>query len=191
MTQNPARYLEIAKALSRLNSEMMPAELHGTLCGIVCAGDSAESEDWLEQLFPAYDRNDLLHEEAMFSLLPLQTQCVQQLNDSNFSFQLILPSDEEAMEARIQALGDWCQGFLTGLAMGGLKRMDDIPDEAGEFAQDLVEIARAGTSYDLDDEEEDENALAELIEYVRVGVLLVYEELQPAEASSVPHYPLH
>ena len=191
MTQNSLRYLDIAKALSRLHSEMMPAELHATLCGILCAGGSVESDDWLEQLFPSYNPNDLLHEEAMLMLLPLQTQCVQQLNDTNFSFELLLPPDEEPMEARLQALGDWCQGFMTGLAMGGLKSMDDIPDEAGEFARDMVEIARAGTSYDLDDEDEDENALTELIEYVRVGVLLVYEEMQPVETSSIPRYPLH
>jgi yecA family protein len=191
MTQNRLPYRDIAKALLRLNSEMMPAELHATLCGILCTGNSMESEDWLEQLFPSYDPNDLLHEEAMHVLLSLQTQCMQQLNDSNFGFQLLLPADEEPMEARLQALGDWCQGFMAGLAMGGLKSIDDLTDEAGEFARDTLEIARAGTSYDLDDEDEDENALTELIEYVRVGVLLVYEELQPVETSSIPRYPLH
>jgi len=54
-----------------------------------------------------------------------------------------------------------------------------------------VEISRAG--YAVDDEaevavtEDDELAFMEVSEYVRVGVLLVYEELQPLQSSQTVH----
>jgi uncharacterized protein YgfB (UPF0149 family) len=103
-----------------------------------------------------------------------------QLNDPTCDFHLLLPGDDEAIALRVQALGDWCQGFLTGLALGGIKDLQALPDNVREIANDLLEIARAHSSYDLEEQEEDEQAYAELTEYVRVGVMLINEELHPA-----------
>ncbi len=64
-----------------------------------------------------------------------------------------------------------------------------------ELIKDILEISRAG--YVADDEaeqaveeagdDEDEVAFMEVSEYVRVGVLLVYEELQPLQSSQTVH----
>ena len=52
-----------------------------------------------------------------------------------------------------------------------------------ELIRDLVEIARAGHDVSQEDEN-DEESYMQLYEYVRMGVLLINEELQPIEAAN-------
>jgi hypothetical protein len=51
-----------------------------------------------------------------------------------------------------------------------------LPEEVREIADDIVEISRATT--DGEEGESDEAAYSELIEYLRVGVILVFETLE-------------
>ena len=60
--------------------------------------------------------------------------------------------------------------------MGGIKEYKGLPGDIPEFMQDVVEISRAG-DFELDNEEEDETAYMELVEYIRMGVMLVRMEL--------------
>lgn len=50
------------------------------------------------------------------------------------------------------------------------------------FTHDLMEISRA--SSDTLGSEGDEAAYLELVEYIRVGIQLLYEELQPAQTKT-------
>ena len=51
--------------------------------------------------------------------------------------------------------------------------------------RDLTEITRAGVDAS-DGEEANESALAELTEFVRVGVQLVFDELEPLRERHIP-----
>lgn len=168
---------QIAVALSTLGANIAPAEFHGTLCGILCTG-SGQVDEWFMKSFPPADPSDAQAQEAAKQLVALYQETLRQLNDPEFDFRLLLPDDDVVLSERTESLGEWCQGFLMGLGHAGIREYDKLPGESAEICQDLVEIARA-TSYDLDDEEDDEIAYAELEEYVRVGILLINEELQP------------
>jgi uncharacterized protein YgfB (UPF0149 family) len=56
--------------------------------------------------------------------------------------------------------------------------------------RDFVEISRLGHG-DGDDGNEDETAFAEIAEYVRMAVLLVYEELRPLRTARPDGAPVH
>jgi len=53
--------------------------------------------------------------------------------------------------------------------------------DAGEIIRDITRISEAELDASLADEEE-ARALVEIVEYLRVGVQLVFEELQPPAA---------
>ena len=186
-------YITITAALEKLDTEVTPSEVHGTLAGLLCAITSAKAELWQQNLWPhtSHDSGDLLVSEAMEIFNQLHDITRLQLNDPNCEFQLLLPVDDDHIDNRVNALGDWCQAYLVGLALGGIKDFATLPDNASEVANDLVEIARAGSSYSLEGNEEDENAYAELIEYVRVGALLINEELQPTKSSPQSESTMH
>ena len=106
-------------------------------------------------------------------------------------FQLLLPDDDDELDERTEALGDWCLGFVYGLAAGGLSEDSELPEDTRELLMDFIEISRAsndvGELDDDSDEEEDEHAFVEIVEYVRTGVLLINEELQPLQTSQIIH----
>ena len=74
-------------------------------------------------------------------------------------------------------LGEWCQGFLYGLGSGPLSDATKLPGEVGEIVRDLSEITRVGVDGG-ESLESNEVAYTELVEFVRVGVQLVFEELE-------------
>ncbi len=177
MTELPD-YNSLKQALEKTDAEMHAAESHGALCGMFCASGKADLGDWLNQVFEEFDLDDLLIKEASQLLARLHQSTQEQLNDPEARFELLLPGDDTDLVARTEALADWCRGFTYGLAAGGLKQETDLPEDTAELIQDLVEIARVGHD-DLDEDEADEDAYMQIYEYVRMGVLLINEELQP------------
>lgn len=189
MPQNLPDYLILASALDKIGTEVTPSEVHGTLCGLLSANTGAEADAWQQALWPNLASGDLLAAEAREVFAQTHDITRIQLNDPSCEFEMLLPDDDDSLDHRVHALGDWCQGYLIGLSLGGIKDFAPLPDDAREIAQDILEIARAGTSYELEGSEEDENAYAELVEYLRVGVLLINEELQPTQAPPITTEP--
>lgn len=171
-------------------------ESHGTLCGMLCAQGTTDVSRWMLHVLGEHDDSSKALQQAGKKLLQLHQMTVQQMNDNDIEFELMLPDDDESLEARVEALGTWCQGFVYGLALGGIKENSDLPEDSKEIIKDIVEISRAG--YVIDEEaeiavseeeadEEDELAFMEVSEYVRMGILLIYEELQPLQSSQTVH----
>lgn len=171
------------------------AESHGVLCGMLCAQGSTDAAQWILQVLGEQEESSEALQQAGKKLLLIHQLCVEQMNDSDIEFRLMLPDDEESLEDRVEALGNWCQGFVYGLAIGGVKENTELPEDSRELINDILEISRAG--YAVDDEadidperdnvEEDEVAFMEIMEYVRMGVLFIYEELQPVQSSQTVH----
>jgi len=175
-------YNSLNDALVRAKAELLTSEAHGVLCGMLCAAGKVELNAWLDQVFEELDLNNTLIQEASQLLVGLFNDTQSQLNDSDVDFQLLLPDDEDALGIRTEALAEWCQGFTYGMVNGGLKKDRELPEDTAELIRDLVEIARVG--HDMDEETDtDEESYMQLYEYVRMGVLLINEELQPSHAA--------
>lgn len=168
-------------ALGRLGLEAHPAEVQGRLCGLVCTLGDVTLEDWLRRLGTEAAAGDALAGEARGQLDRLHRATRLQLHDPHLRFQPLLPPDDIALGGRVEALADWCLGFLEGMAEGGVRELDALPGDAGEVARDFLELSRAGEC-ELEGGEEDEAAFAELEEFLRTGALLILEELQPTKA---------
>ncbi len=150
-----------------------PAELHGLLCGQLCARPRLPPQVWLDTALVETDADAAVAE----ILQQLYDTTARQLDDPQFQLQLLLPDDAESLEVRLEALAGWGHGFLTGLGLGGLKNFKTLSGEAGEFLRDLDDIIRVDFDASAG-EEADETAYAEIIEYLRVGVLLVHQTLR-------------
>ena len=98
--------------------------------------------------------------------------------------------DEAPIAERAGALVDWCRGFLGGLGLSGSLAHEGLTGDAGEVLADLGRIA--ATELRHGEAEDDEEAYAEVVEYVRVGVLLVHGELAraPHDATGIDSTPL-
>lgn len=181
--QNDPTLDEVDKALEALDADMTAIECHGTLVGLLCAREELPADEWIQRAMPGLkaDSGDLLAKDAIKVLAGLYETSKRQLTDPVLDFHPLLPGEEAPLEERIEALGEWCQGFLMGLTIGEVNDLKALPADSAEVVHDLAELGSI-TSYELAGEEEDELAYAELLEYVRTGVLLINEELNPRKA---------
>lgn len=180
-------YTRIQQLLSREHSMTDAAEAHGTLAGCLCGASGYRFEDWLREILPE-GRAD---RSARAALQELFGSTAGALIQPDMEFELLLPPDTESLAQRAQALAEWCQGFLYGLGAGSIPDASELPGEVGEVVRDFIEITHADVDVDQG-EESNENAYAELVEFVRVGVQLLFEELAVARAPGAPAgAPLH
>ncbi len=166
-------YPELQRLLSHSHAVTEPAEAHGTLAGALCASGGGYSlEDWLAEILP----EGPVAGDTDIALRGLYDATVEALIGTDMQFDLLIPDDEQSLELRVEALSLWCNGFLYGLGTNGASDPDKLPGDAGEIVRDLTQISQAGLDAN-DGIEANESALAELVEFVRVGVQLVFDEL--------------
>jgi uncharacterized protein len=174
-------YQAISEVLQRLESPLSAAEMHGLLSGFVCAAHDNSAATWADDVIARSTPPDAATAvQCRKVLLSLQAYTLNQLQHDNFEYSPLLPNDNHALALRTHALGQWCQGFSYGLGLGGLKNMHTLSAPVREFIEDVLHFTRLDDSNNLntDDaaQESEEKAYMEVREYLRVGVMTVYEE---------------
>ncbi|MCR4301258.1 MAG: UPF0149 family protein [Sulfuricaulis sp.] len=154
------------------------AEAHGIITGVLCAPGGARFA-W-EELVLGRDAGRDRDPQAALSrqLAALHRSTYAHLNGVECDFSPLLPGDEHSLAEQIEGLSDWCRGYLLGLYAGGVPPSEGLDGDAGEVIRDITRLSEAELDASLADEEE-ARALVEIVEYLRVGVQLVFEELQP------------
>lgn len=161
----PLQEIEAAGRERRLG--VGASELHGSLCGWL-AGGGADGPEWLAQALADDDQAPVASGDPLDRL---RVATAGQLEDRDFGFELLLPDAEASLFERSGALFDWCRGFVGafGLAAGATP---PLSEEGSEALADLVRLSSASPEEGGD--EEDEDALAEIEEFVRVAALLLH-----------------
>jgi uncharacterized protein YgfB (UPF0149 family) len=152
--------------------EVSVAELHGAICGVAACGGREFPLQELVDLIGV----DLLTDEA--SVSRLVDASVDELFSEDLRFMPLLPDDDEPLAERLEALGQWCAGFLAGLGAGiaaaGIGELEDLSEDAREMLEDFAAIADIDAeSGDAAVAEQAEADFIELQEFVKVGALLI------------------
>lgn len=175
-------YQTLSSALQLANAPITASETHGIITGSLCANQHDDKGHWLKLILGTDKPEELkVFGQLINQLISAYAEARQSLNDADFSHELLMPDGDASLQERVEAIADWSRGFVLGLVENGLKAPSSLAGDAGEFMQDLTAISEV-TPDDDDNLEGQEKSLAELIEYVRIGVRLVYEELNPVMA---------
>ena len=186
MSTNQLPDFEHTLALAQGNLEASDlAECHGICCGLLCRRSNANLDTYMELLSTLELVKDPGTGLSM-SLDELLMASKKQLQDEDLGVSLWLPGDGETLEDRTMALSQWCSGFLAGLGAGGEKRLKGLSDDANEAIRDLKQISNADVT-DTTESEEDENAFMEIVEYIRIVVLMIREDLRGPDADDAIH----
>jgi len=176
-------YSQIEAAVSLEGVAIQPSEVHGTIVGALSNHLKSGHKPNLAKLLLAQEQynstqafNDLLNE--------LYRESADVLLEGGEGFELMLASEDEALDFRTESLALWCRGYMLGLLYNESFSIDQLTDNGSEIARDIMAIAEAeaGTA---DDTEEDW-ALAELEEYVKAGVQLIFEFVYSERATETP-----
>jgi uncharacterized protein YgfB (UPF0149 family) len=158
---------EVADAIARLGLSIDAPELHGATCGWL-AGGGEGGPGWLGRVMADASIDDPPEGSA---LARMREVSARQLEDHDFGLELLLPPQDAVLAARSGALFDWCRGFLGGfgLAAGAAPKLSP---ESREALEDLAKFAAASAQEEGD--ADDDAALAEIEEFVRVSALLLH-----------------
>lgn len=164
-------YADLTDALDKIQSPLHPSEVHGLICGIICIAESGAEDHW-ENLI----KGPKSSKQSSEVLRQLYTASFEEISQFSFEFALELPDTGTDITARAECLGLWCQGFLTGLEQASSPITERTSEEVKDALNDLTEIAQVKYE-DISSNDEDETAYFELVEYVRLVVLMIYHDL--------------
>jgi uncharacterized protein YgfB (UPF0149 family) len=174
-------YREYERLLADSRALTDVPEAHGTLAGALCAAADYRFDDWMSEIYPEGRPTDA----ARPSLLALFEGTRLALSSGHMDFAALLPGDDAPIGDRASALGQWCQGFLYGLGSRPLPDPESLPEQVGEIVRDLTSITQVGVD-DSESDESNEQAYLELVEFVRVGAQLLFEELARYRGDPAP-----
>ena len=151
------------------DAELSAAEAHGMATGILCVDEQAESAAWLAELL---QNADPVIDEDKNLLVRLFEETRRLLASDEFEFDLLLPEEDASLSEQVEALRNWCRGFLFGVGSGAATA--NWSKEVREIFKDITEFTKLDANAEG---EEDERALVEITEYLRSAVLLLRDEL--------------
>lgn len=177
---NLPSYDDAADHLFWLSDTCSVSFLHGTLCAQICFAKPFDAKDWMQQQVEknlnirALNIPSQVIKQSEHLLQDLYEITEQQLNADDFTFQLLLPDIDEDLYTRTQALSEWCEGFVKELAVLCTDPSFYSQDakEALEYLEDTINLDQEEIKHD----EEHEKAFVDVLEYIRLGIILIYLE---------------
>ncbi|HEX3951002.1 MAG TPA: UPF0149 family protein [Steroidobacteraceae bacterium] len=176
------RFKDFEDVLATAGGLADAAEAHGSLCGALCSMSPYKMQDWVNEILPD---GAALSDESSAMIERVFTATATSFGEQGMEFEPLLPEDEEPLNGRANALALWCTGFLYGLGTGYVSDLESLGGDVGEIVRDFTEISRA-SGEDADGDESNEQAYAELVEFIRVAAQVVFEELLPLRRQVYP-----
>ena len=181
-------YDEVNAELGAVHAGMRASECHGFLCGQFCSSNNLNTDAWREYLLGGIDDEvDVVDCAAILEQLANQVKA--DILSEEIAFELLLPEDDEPIDIRSSALAEWCSGFASGLGIGGMAKKEKVNVECDEFVKDIISISHMESS--IEEDEESETALFEIIEYIRVGTIMLHQEWHKVDINADKPEVLH
>jgi yecA family protein len=172
-------YQQVSDALDLLQAHGTAGQSHGLLCALISAHARINREAWVDSLLGGHiEANDEPARAAYHLLHELFNATKDAFQQEAFSLPLLLPDDDAPLVTRVDALGEWCQGYLTGLHLLGLDIKNNKNEAIQECLQDLLSISQVDLTPEDEADQASESHFVELEEHVRVAVLTIMQELQ-------------
>ncbi|MBK1648642.1 UPF0149 family protein [Rhabdochromatium marinum] len=165
----PLQYLSTLSALA-----LSPSEAHGIYCGLLCSGARDAQSRWLDEILPKTATTEDDTDQCRAALTQLAEQTRAAVEGPPLGFSPLLPDAEADLAERAEAVHDWSRGFLYGLGLNGCDP-NRFTGSTREALNDLSEITHLDL-HDLDASEENEQSLTEIIEFLWVAAMLLYED---------------
>jgi hypothetical protein len=153
------------------------AELHGLMAGLLSAGVPADLPKVLPVLHDFLNDGQAIQTSLKPNIEQLLSQTAQDLASEDYRLQLLLPSDDDSLAERLEALVEWAQAFLVGFSVQQTD-LSLVSSDVREAIDQLSEITRIDI-YTTDDssEAENEESYFLVLEHLRMLVLICFTDV--------------
>ena len=183
-------YQQVKNILSAQGAELTPAEVQGLQFGLICGSEEIDSDNFqnivLRELavegHPTTECQIQL-QQMLESLLDFLAKAYD-AEDLVFELPLFIPEEGSICE-QANELSRWCKGFLygLGLAQADLTRLQS--EEAQGALQDITQIAKLPPLEESVLDENDEEDIYSIFDYLEVAAMILYFELMGEEDSTI------
>ncbi len=143
---------------------------------MLCGVEEQAPQRWLEEVLGPQARVQKAKDACRDELLRVLTDTVRTLWSGRCNFAPLLPDGDAGLGVRSRALASWCSGFLYGIGSAEEDIEARLSENALEVLSDFSEVTRLRS--DAKESKSSEANYSEIVEYMRVGVMLIFEELQ-------------
>jgi len=167
-------YEQVEEILADAECETSAAELQAMLCGLLAAGVDAKNSRWLSTVAPLIAGDRPLTDALTSLSKQLFGWSLSQISQQDALAPMLLPDDSYPAIDQLEALAEWCEGFLLGF---GLQTSNQTIDnhEVREALTDIAEISQLDSNAEENDETQ--SALFTLVEHIKVAVQVIYWEM--------------
>lgn len=180
-------YQYITQLVETAEMALSLEEMHGLLCGVLIAGNSVSVSKYIDMVTgDEADSNVVSNKELGGVLKQLYDDTMSELQSPTLEFEPLLPDDDYPLDERMQSAGSWARGLIIGLARQGIKEqsLDDVSTDSVDFIKDMYQVSQ--TEFQVAFDEESELVYSELVEYFKMGTLLLQEEFKPIAGEILP-----
>ena len=167
---------DIQAKLIEIEAPLSVSEYHGHLIGRMVGGQQISGVTGMQIIADLTAAPvPRLAEEADYWKQHMH-EVVAHFEADNYGFHPLLPDDERPLEERLFGIAHWCTGFLNGIGSA----LDQQATKALLKDDDTIDVFTEITNIDLNasDTNENEAMYIELVEYVRLAVLNMHENLK-------------
>lgn len=169
-------YDEVGSLLMRHKILTEGSELQGVLCGMLAGGMKPDNDQWLATLEDMFNQQEAFPPDVTAVINQCFVDLCADFAEADFGLILLLPDDGAPINERGAALRKWVEGFLAGFGFHQ-SDLNQCSTDVREALRDFSEILKMDD--DMDGSEEEEIALVEVEEYVRMSAMLCFSELNP------------
>lgn len=171
---------EVADALAILSSLGSAAESHGLLCALLSFNNKIRESAWVDSLLNSHIEGTDTHAQQAYRILTnLFRETAKAFDSDSFDLPILIPDDDCSLEDRIDGLAEWCQGYLTGLHLMGVKLQGgEYSPELQEALNDVLAISEIEFTTEDATDPESEIRFMQLVEHVKVALACISDELK-------------
>jgi uncharacterized protein YgfB (UPF0149 family) len=178
---------EVARVFASIFLDLNPSFAHGSWLGFIVGGRHHSPKAWVDFLLQKDDAWAGLDLKLQHLFLSIAEASVEQLGDIHYVLQLLLPDDEDGLEDRVNAISEWCLGFVVAIESSKTDLKPWMQTESQEALADMRDITEV--EIDVSEDPHAEENYAEVVEYLRVAVSLIHQDILAGRTRSGQHSP--
>jgi uncharacterized protein YgfB (UPF0149 family) len=175
-------YAQIDSALKESFQRESVAFLHGFWHGLYASHAEWSLSHWLNALSTEYEISSI-PSGLLIAFQQIHQIGETQIQADSLALSLLLPDDDTSNQTKALGLQDWCEGYLYGLGLGDkIQNWKSLPKALRESLEDIVQISQLDAS-SVEENDTAEEELTAIIEYVRLAVGDIADEMHPKNVS--------
>ncbi|MET1256150.1 UPF0149 family protein [Aliikangiella maris] len=167
-------YEEIESILADEECETSATQIQAIFCGMFAGGYSPDATNWVKTLEDMTNQSHTFSSSALNALKQMFSWTAQMMLKHDELTPMLLPDDGYPPIDILEALTEWCQGFLLGFGLESSEQSIEN-DEVKESLIDLADISNL--ALEAKDDEETREALFTLIEHIKVATQIIHWEM--------------